>query len=157
MDRRIATVLERLAKDLTVIPSVESLASSVNLSAYRLRHLFKREVGISLNDFIRQQRMDRARILLSGSFLSVKQVMYAVGLTDETHFIREFKKVWGMTPGAYRRISACKVAPGKSQKSRKIAILADNSSLPSPLSMTNTSDAQAHTDGQEDDGQPVGG
>src|SRR5687768_3187080 len=46
--------------------------------------------------------MQRARELLETSYLSVKQVMARVGVTDESHFVRDFKKACGLTPARYR-------------------------------------------------------
>jgi len=103
MDKRVEAVLARLANHPGAERSIRSVASSVNLSASRLRHLFKQDMGTPLGKFVRRSRVEHAAALLDNSFLSVKQVMYEVGLTDETYFIREFKKEWGMTPGAYRR------------------------------------------------------
>jgi len=103
MDKRVEAVLAKLANDPSAKRSLGSVASSVNLSASRLRHLFRQEVGAPLGTVLRRSRMEHARDLLENSFLSVKQVMYEVGLSDETYFIREFKRAWGMTPAAYRR------------------------------------------------------
>jgi transcriptional regulator GlxA family with amidase domain len=44
----------------------------------------------------------RAKELLERSLLSVKQVMAAVGITDRSHFDREFKKAYGLPPAQYR-------------------------------------------------------
>lgn len=100
------TTLAILANDQGTAVTVEHLASSLNLSASRLRHLFKREVGIPVGAFIRASRMERARRLLDTSLLSVKELTYELGLTDETYFIREFKRAWGKTPALYRHESA---------------------------------------------------
>ncbi len=46
--------------------------------------------------------MQQARKLLEETFLSVKQIMSAVGLKDESHFTRDFKKAYGLSPVRYR-------------------------------------------------------
>jgi len=46
--------------------------------------------------------MERARYLLETSFLSVKEIGYQVGLNDESHFVRDFRKVYGDAPTRYR-------------------------------------------------------
>jgi AraC-like DNA-binding protein len=108
MDPRIEAIVTEIVNDR--IWSIENLASSVNLSSSRLRHLFRQEVGLPLGLFVRKSRLERALALLGGSFLSVKQVTFEVGFTDETHFIREFKRAYGTTPGAYRRLQASSVS-----------------------------------------------
>ena len=50
--------------------------------------------------------MERAKALLAGSFLRVKEVMAVAGFAnaDESWFIRTFKKIYGVTPGQFRRL-----------------------------------------------------
>jgi len=55
MDRRVAAVIS-LAYE-TPPADIESLATSVHLSASRLRHLFRRETGIPLHRYLRRQRL----------------------------------------------------------------------------------------------------
>ncbi|HYJ84707.1 MAG TPA: helix-turn-helix transcriptional regulator [Pyrinomonadaceae bacterium] len=78
------------------------LAQAVNLSVWRLAHIFVSEVGKSPIHYLRELRMDRARYLLEASFLSVKEIAHQVGIKDESHFIRDFKKVYGEPPTRYR-------------------------------------------------------
>jgi AraC-like DNA-binding protein len=46
--------------------------------------------------------MERAKDLLESSFLSVKEIAYQVGLNDESHFVRDFKSTYGLSPAIYR-------------------------------------------------------
>jgi AraC-like DNA-binding protein len=46
--------------------------------------------------------MARAKILLETTFLSVKQIMTEVGLSDESHFVRDFKSAYGESPTKFR-------------------------------------------------------
>lgn len=46
--------------------------------------------------------MERAKHLLETSFLSVKEIGHLVGLNDESHFVRDFKKAYGVPPKRYR-------------------------------------------------------
>lgn len=46
--------------------------------------------------------MERARYLLETSFLSVKEIAHSVGLNDESHFVRDFKKTYSVSPTLYR-------------------------------------------------------
>lgn len=49
--------------------------------------------------------MEKARYLLETSFLSVKEITHSVGLNDESHFVRDFKKAYGEPPTRYRKRS----------------------------------------------------
>ena len=50
--------------------------------------------------------MREATVLLSTTFLSIKEVMVRVGFGDESHFVKDFKKIYGMTPTEYRKSKA---------------------------------------------------
>lgn len=82
--------------------SLAELAQSVNLSVWRLSHIFKSDVGMPPIRYLRLLRMEKAKHLLESSFLSVKEIAYQVGLNDESHFVRDFKTTYGSSPALYR-------------------------------------------------------
>jgi len=82
--------------------SLAEFAQSVNLSVWRLCHIFKTDVGMPPMRYLRGLRMERAKDLLESSFLSVKEIAYRVGLNDESHFVRDFKSTYGSSPALYR-------------------------------------------------------
>ena len=80
-----------------------ALADAIRLSPSRLSHLFIRETGVSPVRYLRLLRMTRAARLLNESVLSVKEIMARVGCTDPSHFSRDFRRMHGVSPRAYRR------------------------------------------------------
>ena len=82
--------------------SLAEFAQSVNLSIWRLSHIFKSDVGMPPIRYLRLLRMERAKNLLESSFLSVKEIAFQVGLNDESHFVRDFKSTYGFSPALYR-------------------------------------------------------
>ena len=82
--------------------SLTEFAQSVNLSVWRLCHIFKSDVGMPPIRYLRLLRMERAKGLLESSFLSVKEIAFQVGLNDESHFVRDFKSTYGYSPALYR-------------------------------------------------------
>jgi AraC-like DNA-binding protein len=82
--------------------SLGDFAQSVNLSVWRLCHIFKSDVGMPPIRYLRLLRMERAKHLLESSFLSVKEIAFQVGLNDESHFVRDFKSTYGFSPALYR-------------------------------------------------------
>ena len=82
--------------------SLTEFAQSVNLSVWRLCHIFKSDVGMPPMRYLRLLRMERAKVLLESSFLSVKEIAFQVGLNDESHFVRDFKSTYGYSPALYR-------------------------------------------------------
>ena len=101
------SVIREMELALSEPHSVDSLARSVNLSTWRLCHIFKSETRKPPLQYLRSLRMQKARKLLETTFLSVKQVMFEVGLKDESHFVRDFKRVYGASPAEYRRRHFC--------------------------------------------------
>jgi len=115
-DPRVQKILEALADDPPPQMDVRAFAQSVNLSAFRLYHLFKLDMGVSLGQFVRSRRMEQVKRLLADSFLSVKEVMAATGFAEanEASFIREFRQMFGMMPREFRRLA------GRAKRSRSV-------------------------------------
>lgn len=102
VDQRVEKVLQVMRDDLGAELSLAGLAHSVNLSVWRLSHIFRSEVGISPIQYLKVLRIEKAKHLLETSFLSVKEITHLVGLNDESHFVRDFKKAYGLSPTPYR-------------------------------------------------------
>lgn len=102
MDQRIRTTIALMETHLQGELSLEELAQSVNLSASRFRHLFKAETGVAPAQYLKVIRLRRAQELITTTYLSMKQVMSSVGVHDTGHFAKDFKRMYGLTPGEYR-------------------------------------------------------
>src|SRR5687768_7516842 len=105
MDPRIAHAIARIEQDFDAGLTVDALAADVNLSASRFTHLFRRDTGLSPARFVRVLRMERARVLLERTFLTVKEVMAYVGVNDPSHFTRDFRRHHGVPPTGLRQRS----------------------------------------------------
>lgn len=81
--------------------SLEDLSKVANLSPFYLHRTFTREVGMSPHAFQMQVRIARAKSLLSEG-KPLRMVAAETGFSDQSHFTREFKRIVGLTPGAYR-------------------------------------------------------
>lgn len=53
--------------------------------------------------YLKSLRMQRAKQLIDSTFLNTKEIMRRVGMKDESHFVREFKRVYGLPPGSYKQ------------------------------------------------------
>lgn len=104
MEKVVTTMREEFRRD----PSLSEMAQVVNLSPSRLRYLFKKETGVAPAHYLKTFRLEQARELLENTFLSVKEIISSVGVNDQSHFIREFKKSYGLTPAQYRMSLATK-------------------------------------------------
>lgn len=104
--KRIDVIIAYMETDLRLSVTPDKVASLVNLSPSRLRHLFREETGMSLRRYQKQLRMQKARKLLEDSFLSVKEVMVQTGISDRNVFTRSFRETFGNSPTEYRRLVA---------------------------------------------------
>ena len=103
MDFRVRQAIRLISADLRRPLILEEVAPAVNLSPPRLRSIFKAETGVTPAQHLKLLRMQKAKQLLGESFLNVKQIMLQVGINDESHFVRDFRELYGLTPAEYRR------------------------------------------------------
>lgn len=82
--------------------SVEILASYVHLNSDYLNRIFKKEIGIPLNKYLIQQKMNHAMWLLRHTDWQIGEVAAAVGYYNYSSFSRTFGKSTGMTPQEYK-------------------------------------------------------
>lgn len=96
-----AYIIENLKEELRV----EKIAKNFYLSADYLNKLFKKETGMSIGDFILEERMFLAKELILAGKMSISRVSYECGYDNYSYFTKVFKKKYGVTPREY---SQCK-------------------------------------------------
>jgi AraC-like DNA-binding protein len=98
VQKAMAFIEENYHRDLSLL----KVAEAVHLSIWHLCHLFKSETGETFVRYLKAIRMRRARTLLENSLLSIKEVMNKVGMRDQSHFAKDFKRAYGLTPSEFR-------------------------------------------------------
>jgi transcriptional regulator GlxA family with amidase domain len=101
-DPRIAWAVTRMEASLPDQFRVADLARAVNLSPSRFTALFRAHTGVSPAQYLQMRRLEHARSLIEGTFLTVKEVMARVGFNDPSHFTRAFARHHGTTPSGLR-------------------------------------------------------
>jgi two-component system response regulator YesN len=97
---KIHSYIERnLGKDVTL----QSIGDSVYLNAIYLSQIYKEITGENLSEYILHARMEKAKVLLEKSSSKIYEITEKVGYQSPQHFIRTFKKYYGVTPEIYRK------------------------------------------------------
>lgn len=81
----------------------EELSSLVGYTDYYLTEKFKNEVGISLNQYIKKVKIERAKLLLSTTETPVAEIADKLAFNTPNYFIQVFKEIEGLTPAQYRK------------------------------------------------------
>ena len=82
--------------------SVPELSEEVRLSQNYLARAFRHRYGMTMPHFILKRRVELACQMLVTSRASVTHIAAEVGLPDVQHFNKQFRKLTGMSPTAYR-------------------------------------------------------
>ena len=82
--------------------SIKDISEHIFLSASYACTLFKNETGKTLNQYITEYRIDKAKELLLDPRNRIGDISRNVGYSDSNYFGKTFKKQVGMTPSEYR-------------------------------------------------------
>lgn len=82
--------------------SLEELASRLNMKSYQLSKMIKKEMGQSFIDMLKKEKMYNAAKLLKSTDLSVEEIAGFVGYNSVSHFFKQFKNFYDITPNEYR-------------------------------------------------------
>ena len=118
MAERVKRVIELMHGDPSRNFTLGDMAEPVNLSPPYFCYLFKSITGVPPAKYLKSLRMQQAATLLTTTFLSVKEVVRRVGLSDDSHFVRDFKRHYGMTPSEYRNSAFLSSEPANVGESR---------------------------------------
>ncbi len=106
LDRSNATrlhyVLAYIQQHLTEKISIDTLSNKAYLSRNTFFRWFKEQFGITPVEYINRERVKHAKQLLSNGKDSISNVAMQCGFSDVNYFVRLFKKMEGITPGAYQ-------------------------------------------------------
>jgi AraC-like DNA-binding protein len=100
-DHRVATMQAQLTGDLSTSIQLADLASAVDLSPFHAARLFTQATGLPPHAWRNQIRLQRALAPLRAG-VSVAEVAAASGFTDQSHFTRHFRRMFGVPPGRWQ-------------------------------------------------------
>jgi len=77
------------------------IAKRAGINEFKLKNGFKEVFGTTVNGYMTQQRMNKARKMLESGGTSVSEAAWSIGYTNVSHFISVFRKYFGVTPGKF--------------------------------------------------------
>ena len=83
---------------------LEALAAECRLSRSHFARAFRISTGVSPLRWLAAQRVERTKVLLLNSDLSLEQIAAPCGFADASHLTRSFLRATGLRPGAWRQV-----------------------------------------------------
>ncbi|NDL66437.1 AraC family transcriptional regulator [Anaerotalea alkaliphila] len=99
VDRAIQYIRENVGEKITL----DDLARLTNLSIYYFSHIFKAQTGYSPMEYVISTRLDRAKVLLKSTSLSIAEIAGEIGYANSGSFINLFVQKTGMSPTQFRK------------------------------------------------------
>jgi len=84
-------------------PKLEQVARAAGTNASRLNQAFRHCVGMTVFEFLREERMKAGRILLAETLIEIQSIALELGFTSGANFTSAFKARFGLTPGQFRQ------------------------------------------------------
>jgi len=78
------------------------LAAVAGLSMHHFAREFKQSFGVTPHHYLTQKRVERAQEMLAQTELSLSEIAYATGFSDQSHLARHFRHMLGTTPREFR-------------------------------------------------------
>jgi AraC family transcriptional regulator len=94
--------------------TLAGLAAEAGVHPGYLAGAFRRHFGCTVGEYLRRQRVALACRHLTGSDTSLAEIALLAGFADQSHFTRTFKRQIGLTPAAYRKLTAGAVGRSRS-------------------------------------------
>ena len=98
IDEVLLYIHSNFSKEITV----SDLADQNYMNSSNFSRLFKNSVGISIIDYLRKIRINKAKDLLDSSYKSISEIALEVGYKSENLFYKDFKRIENITPSKYR-------------------------------------------------------
>ena len=83
--------------------SINELAERAGYSEYYFSRKFKQEMGCTLTEYIMREKIERAKVLLSTTNMSIMDISIELSFNSRSYFSDTFQKNTGISPGEYRK------------------------------------------------------
>ena len=83
--------------------SIGDLAERAGYSEYYFSRKFKQEMGCTITEYIMREKIERAKVLLSTTNMSILDISIELSFNSRSYFSDSFQKIAGIAPGEYRK------------------------------------------------------
>lgn len=104
MDGRIFHLQKQILENPDRDWTIEQMSEIAGLSVPHFQKLFKSNTGKPPIAYLQDLRLEKARELLETTFLQIQEIRTKVGIPHDSHFTRDFKKKYGISPTEYRKL-----------------------------------------------------
>jgi AraC family transcriptional regulator of arabinose operon len=111
-DERVQTVIDHIYDHMAEKMTLAALAERSGLSPSRLAALFRDQTGMTPQQFLEEQRLARAQMLLERTTHTVGAIAAEVGFENPFYFTLRFKRHTGLAPTDWRRRISLETADG---------------------------------------------
>ncbi len=101
-DIRVAKIINYIENHYDQDLSNEFLANKACMSTNSFSRLFKNEIGVSLQKYIKKKRIDYACMLITHTSMSIDEIAFKTGFSNRFHFTRVFHEIIKTTPAKYK-------------------------------------------------------
>jgi len=99
----ILTAKKILLADLKNPPDIKQLANQIGTNTTKLKQGFKKMFGKTVGTFIRDERLNKAKMLLAEENKSVKEIATELGYANKSAFSKRFKEKFGVLPSTFMK------------------------------------------------------
>jgi len=99
----LAPILQEIESNYAQIRTLAALGQELGVSQAYLSQLIRKHTGKTYSELVQDRRMEKARELLAYSDAAVMDIAVEVGYSDQFYFSKLFKRLWGLSPAAWRK------------------------------------------------------
>lgn len=99
----LTPVLQEIETHYAQIRTLAALGQELGVSQAHLSQLIRKHTGKTYSELVQDRRMEKAKELLAYSEAAVMDIAVEVGYSDQFYFSKLFKRLWGLSPAAWRK------------------------------------------------------
>lgn len=99
---KVISISDFIDKNLENLPTIDLIAKENSISETKIQKFFNAYYNCSVNDFIKNKRLTKARDLLEKSDFSIAEISQQIGVKSNSYFTKIFRERYGVNPSEYK-------------------------------------------------------